>query len=98
MVSKELPAVVMMTRPLVGAVQVHHTEDPPSSEGSPFSRVAWLLCPVVLTIDPVSGVRRAKASFRGAVRFFKLMGILVALFFSLDSTIRLRGSATTSSQ
>ena len=50
-VSKLLAAVVIVTAPLAGAVQVHQTDLPPSNDGSrsPGSRVAPTLLPVVVT-------------------------------------------------
>jgi hypothetical protein len=66
--SKSLPAVVIVTLPLAGAVQVHHAECPPvipAMSGSPASRVAPALAPVVLVVEPVSLMRLANMLFAG---------------------------------
>src|SRR6266567_8789229 len=68
MVLKLLPEVSMVTAPLPGAVQAHHTEAPPMLLpilGSPDSRVAPTLLPVVVTTAPVSGRALAKLSLTG---------------------------------
>ena len=57
-----------------------------------------LLWPVVLTVLPVRVMRLSKLSFLGALISRKFTRIRAVLFFSFDSTTRLRGSATTSSQ
>src|SRR5688572_17294515 len=66
-VSKLLPAVVIVTAPLAGAVQVHQTDLPPSYDGShsPGSRVAPTLLPVVVKLVPTSAMRVAKLSLSG---------------------------------
>src|SRR3954471_15356493 len=100
-VSNVLPAVEKVALPLVGAVHDHQTDAPPSWSlwgGSPGSSVAWLLWPLVLTELPLSTTRLAKKSFLGGRMSRRLTMMRVVLFFSLDSRIRLCGSAITSSQ
>ena len=69
-VSKLLPSVVIVTFPLVLAVQDHQTLFPPASlqsVGSPVSLVAPMLVPVTVTLLPVMTVALAKLSFAGAL-------------------------------
>src|SRR5215208_624340 len=99
-VSNELPSVEMLTRPLLGAVQDHQTEAPPRGSlcSSSGSNVAWLLWPLVLIALPLRTMRLAKSSLRGGLMSRRLTRMRVLLFFSLDSRIRLCGSAMTSNQ
>jgi hypothetical protein len=61
-VSKLLPEVEILTAPAAGAVHVHQTDLPPIKDGfgSPTSRVAEMLLPVVVMFVPKSMSRVAK--------------------------------------
>ena len=64
-----LPSVVMMTSPLVGAVQLHQIELPPILPawfGSPDSLFAPTFDPVVVMFVPVRMIRLLNRSLAGA--------------------------------
>src|SRR5690242_13440921 len=70
MVSKPLPRVVTVYVPLLGAVQVHQTEEPPELpawNGSLGSRVAPTLEPVTVTTAPARATRLEKLSLVGGL-------------------------------
>src|SRR6266571_3108530 len=66
-VQKLLPAVLMVTLPSIGAVQLHQTDLASMNEGSgsPSSWVAPALLPVVVTVAPANTKRVAKLSLSG---------------------------------
>ena len=80
-VSKELPAVEIVTLPEAGAVQDHHTEAPPELPaigGSPASLVAPTFEPPTVIAEPPSTVALAKLSFGGVPGRITLFTLIFA--------------------